>query len=634
MIVITGKKENVQEARDRIQKIQNELANIVTEEIQIPPKFYNSLIGAGGKLISAIMEECGGVSIKFPTAESKSDKVTIRGPKDDVERAKVQLLEMSNEKELSSFSAEVRANPKHHRFLIGKKGASIKKIRDSTGARIIFPTNDDKDKEVITIIGKKEAVETAKAQLETIIKEVNNNTEGEMDVDPKYHKHFVAKRGEVINKISEECGGVTISFPRSTEPDSTRVTLKGPKEGIEAAKQRIVEIVGDLEAMVTIECIIAQRHHRSVMGKRGAKVQAITHDFDVQVKFPERKGDTNGEIVNGGDTSGDIIRISGKLEKCEAAKQALIDLVPITEEIDVPFDLHRSIIGKRGDDVRELMNRYDVHIELSPQDQKLDVIKVSGAAQNVRDAKAAIADRVKELEKDREDRELRSFELKIQVEPEYHPKIIGRRGAIINKIRTTHGVQISFPRKEDASEDQSTIRIQGYEDSAKSARDEILKIVGDFNDMVKEIVPLDARIHSRIIGQRGRHVRQIMEDYRVDIKFPREGDADMNQVTVMGKEEDVEQCKDHLMNLEEEYMQDVSEAPKQSGGVTYENLFESAMKTNKGFNKSGFVVQGAPWERAPNKDSQIDFPDFGLGGAATSVKENQPSLGSAWNPNR
>lgn len=634
VIVITGKKENVQEARDRIQKIQNELANIVTEEIQIPPKYYNSLIGAGGKLISSIMEECGGVSIKFPTAESKSDKVTIRGPKDDVERAKQQLLELSNEKQLSSFTAEVRANPKHHRFLIGKKGASIKKIRDSTGARIIFPTNDDKDKEAITIIGKKENVETAKAQLEAIIQEVNNNTEGEMDVDPKYHKHFVAKRGEVINRISEDCGGVTISFPRSTEIDSTRVTLKGPKEGIELAKQRIVEIVGDLESMVTIECIIAQKHHRSVMGKRGAKVQAITHDYDVQVKFPERKGETNGELVNGGDPSGDIIKISGKLEKCEQAKQALIDLVPITEEIEVPFDLHRSIIGKRGDDVRELMNRYDVHIELSPQDQKLDVIKVSGAAQNVRDAKTAIAERVVELEKDREDRELRSFELKMIVEPDLHPKIIGRRGAVINKIRTNHGVQISFPRKEDAGEDQSTIRIQGYEEAAKNARDEILKIVGDFNEMVKQNVPLDARIHSRIIGQRGRHVRQIMEDYRVDIKFPRDGDADMNQVTVMGKEEDVEACKDHLLNLEEEYLQDVSEAPKQSTNVTYENLFENAMKhAHTSGSKQGFVVQGAPWEKAPNKDSQIDFPDFGLGGPGASVKDNTP-LASAWNPNR
>lgn len=58
-----------------IQRIQGELANIVVEEITIPPKFYNSLIGPGGKLVHSISMECGGVQIKFPSAESKSDKV-------------------------------------------------------------------------------------------------------------------------------------------------------------------------------------------------------------------------------------------------------------------------------------------------------------------------------------------------------------------------------------------------------------------------------------------------------------------------------------------------------------------------------------------------------------------------------
>lgn len=52
-------------------------ANIITDEIVIPPKFYNSLIGTGGKLIRSIMDDCGGVNIKFPTAESHSDKVCI-----------------------------------------------------------------------------------------------------------------------------------------------------------------------------------------------------------------------------------------------------------------------------------------------------------------------------------------------------------------------------------------------------------------------------------------------------------------------------------------------------------------------------------------------------------------------------
>lgn len=214
VIVISGRKENVNDARDRILKIQSELADVVTEELTIPPKYYNSIIGAGGKLISAIIEECGNVSIKFPTSESNSDKVVIRGPKEDVEKAKAQLIELTNERQLSSFSAEVRAKPSHHKFLIGKNGASIKEIRDQTGARIIFPTNADEDKEVITIIGKEESVLAAKAQLEAIIKNNDNITEGEVTVDPKHHRHFVTRRGEVLRRISDDYGGVLISFPR------------------------------------------------------------------------------------------------------------------------------------------------------------------------------------------------------------------------------------------------------------------------------------------------------------------------------------------------------------------------------------------------------------------------------------
>lgn len=42
----------------------------------------------------------------------------------------------------------------------------------------------------------------------------------------------------------------------------------------------------------------------------------------------------------------------------------------------MPFDLHRSIIGQKGRDVRELMTTYDVHIMLSPAEEKLDYIKV------------------------------------------------------------------------------------------------------------------------------------------------------------------------------------------------------------------------------------------------------------------
>lgn len=47
---------------------------------------------------------------------------------------------------------------------------------------------------------------------------------------------------------------------------------------------------------------------------------------------------------------------------------------------------------------------------------------------------------------------LRSFKLTVTVDPKYHPKIIGRKGAVITQIRTEHEVNIQFPDKDDESQ--------------------------------------------------------------------------------------------------------------------------------------------------------------------------------------
>uniref|UniRef100_A0A1A9WWJ8 K Homology domain-containing protein n=1 Tax=Glossina brevipalpis TaxID=37001 RepID=A0A1A9WWJ8_9MUSC len=652
VIVITGKKENVLDARERIQKIQNELADIVTEEVHILPKYYNSIIGSGGKLISSIMEECGGVSIKFPSSDSKGDKVTIRGPKDDVQKAKAQLLELANERQQASFTAEVRAKHQHHKFLIGKNGASIRKIRDATGARIIFPGNEDVDKEIITIIGKENSVKQAKEQLEAIIKDIDLVTEGEISVDPKHHKHFVTKRGEILHRISEECGGVMISFPRPGV-DSDKVTLKGAKDCIEAAKQRIVEIVADLEAYVTIEVVIPQRLHRIIMGTRGFKVQQVTTEHDVQIKFPDRdatepvEGFTNGTsgIVDGVPTDEpvrqcDIIRITGRIEKCNAAKQALIDLVPITEEVNVPYDLHRTIIGPKGANVRQFMSTYDVHIELPPSETKSDIIKVTGTPAHVAEAKKALGKMIEDYEADRADREARSFMLQIEVDPEYHSKLIGRRGAVINKLRADHDVMISLPKRDD--ENQRIITVTGYQSNAEAARDAIMEIIGELQDMYREVIEVDSRAHAHLIGARGRTIRRMIEDYKVDIKFPSLEEAKINpdMVTIIGKEDDVENAKEAILNMAEDYIRDyldtVPASPQQPtvGAFLPNARGGGGGSGGSGSSENGFVLKDAPWEKkkgktsAPNTQSQEDFPEFAAGGGIQTATP----ITSAWGP--
>ena len=175
----------------------------------IPAKLHNSLIGSRGCLVRSVMEDCGGVHIHFPSEGSGSDRVTIRGPAGEVEKARKQLLQLAEEKvrqrggrvggtpplshescvfslsllprpmitslllpsqQINNFTAELQAKPEYHKFLIGRGGANIRRVRDRTGARIIFPSPDDPEQELITIVGREEAVRQAQQELETLVK--------------------------------------------------------------------------------------------------------------------------------------------------------------------------------------------------------------------------------------------------------------------------------------------------------------------------------------------------------------------------------------------------------------------------------------------------------------------------------
>ncbi|CAL1537044.1 unnamed protein product [Lymnaea stagnalis] len=642
VITITGKKANVEKAQAKIEAIQKEMGNIKELTIDIPNKLHNSLIGSKGRFIRSIMEECGGVMIRFPQEGTKSDKVTIRGPSADVENAKQQLLELANERVNSGFTLEVKAKPQYHKFLIGRGGATIRKVRESTGARIIFPSQQDPDQETISIIGKEEGVKQAKADLESLIKSLDNTIEGEISVDPKHHRYFVARRGEVLRQIADDFGGVIVSFPRSGV-SSDKVVIKGPKDCVEAAKKKILEIVDDLDAQVTVECVIPQSDHRTVMGSGGNNVREVTKQYDVGIKFPDKppnvlhdslsadspdeplplvNGDASSEESTNGPRKGDIIIITGKPENCENARKALLDLVPIVDEVNVPYELHKFIIGQRGKDVRKLMQDFDVNISIPAAEEHSDAVKIRGPPANVRRAREAILDRVNQLEQEREDRELKSFRLTLEVDEKYHPKIIGRKGNVISVIRKNHDVNIQFPDK--GSENPSLISITGYQQNAEAAREDILKIVKDIEDMYVEEVKIDARVHPRIIGARGRGINKLMEDFNVELRFPRPSDPDPSIVTITGAEDNVLDCKDYLLNMEEEFLQDF---------VDQEYIRDLTRPPSKSSTEPsapreptpGFVVKDAPWDRAPDTASQEEFPSFG---AVVAPK------GRSWGPIR
>ena len=127
--------------------------------------------------------------------------------------------------------------------------------------------------------------------------------------------------------------------------------------------------------------------------------------------------------------------------------------------------------------------------------------------------------------------------------PEYLTKIIGRKGAVITKLRDDFKVNIQLPKKEGDSQEEITIT--GLEENAEAAKNEILKIVGQYESM--------------IIGRGGKSIRNSMEEYKVDIRLPRAGDEDLTLVVVSGNQDACQDGIDHLQIMEEDFIQEAAE---------------------------------------------------------------------------
>ncbi|GFT58314.1 vigilin [Nephila pilipes] len=77
---------------------------------------------------------------------------------------------------------------------------------NKTGARIVFPNENDDGKNTITITGRKDEVEAAKDKLNSLFTQLKMQQKTTTEIDPR--------GAEVSKKLSSDYGGVTVSFPK------------------------------------------------------------------------------------------------------------------------------------------------------------------------------------------------------------------------------------------------------------------------------------------------------------------------------------------------------------------------------------------------------------------------------------
>jgi len=240
VIRIEGNKAGVKRARQELEDMIYKLGNEKERDIVIDHRFYRNIIGSKGDNIHEIREMFNQVQITFPGQGEKRDVVKIPGPKEDVDKCHKHLMKVVKKLNESSCVFEVPIYKQFHKFVIGKGGSNIRKIRDETQTKIDLPAEGEKS-DVITITGKKENVEEARDRIQKIQDELANIVTEEIVIPPKYYNSLIGAGGKLSHSIMDSCGGVAIKFPQA-ESRSDKVMVRGPQEDVKMACQQLLEL--------------------------------------------------------------------------------------------------------------------------------------------------------------------------------------------------------------------------------------------------------------------------------------------------------------------------------------------------------------------------------------------------------
>ncbi|KAG6885973.1 hypothetical protein C0993_006900 [Termitomyces sp. T159_Od127] len=551
-IKITGRLENVEEAKRRILSQVERLADETSEILKIPSQYHPSLIGQSGKY-AIRLEEKYSVKITFPrhaadngegkTRESiKADEVLIKGGKTGVAGAKSELLEAFEFEKESNNILKFTVPTRSVARILGRGGASINEIKDTTEAAIdVEKPEDGGALATVTVRGTKKAINAAKAAILAIADQVAEETTASVVVESKYHRTLIGAGGQGLRDLVSRCGGPSdpkvqanlIRFPRQGEP-SDEVRLRGEPKLVEKLKAELEKIVATLRDRVILGVDIPVAQHRVLIGRGGQNLNELQSKRDVQIQFPgSRSYNQVGEPENIADLAesnvANIVKVSGARAAVEATIEELKvdDLNPVSYEVSsspaqssikpaaqanitetmlVPLKYHHAI-SQQGNFFRKLRS-FGVQVDQSRQPSK-------SAVPTKPSSPSASTARIDEAEEEEA------------------------------ALKTRWEVVLNY---QDVEEGDSTWTLKARDQAGlERAQNLIKEAISDAQGMshVGFLTLSDRSVFPRIVGTKGANVARLRAETGADITVGRED----NTIVIIGSESALEAAKDAIVKI-------------------------------------------------------------------------------------
>ena len=502
--------ENVKEAVERIRQIAGESDDVISLDVLVPENTNAIAVIVGKKGVGAMrLQNEFHVSLNVIREESK---VVLRGVKDDVENAKLEVEKIVREqvritKELTIPEITVAE-------IIGKNGANIKQLTSSTGAFIdVLRPGDERNpsknnEHVVRIRGTTDAVDKAFVAIQAIAGVMEDD---QMIVAP-HHMELLKKQEKLKLQRIQNTMDVEITL------DVESGTVHFAAEDKETHKRARSAVKALLQFFFPKE-----------FSRLALKPDVFAATFpkgETGAKLSELAEDSNGAMFEL-DRNQCVVYVMGEESQVELG---MIKLKSLEEEyrrrvreIKVPLSAVRVIIGKKGASIKKLQSSTKLKYDIV-RGQTTATIRIQGDPEKLQAGEDAINAIVEQFKKE-------NFEM--SYDPEAASIIIGAKGATIRRLQEESGTRIELTDK-----GSGLLTIQGKPDAIEKAK-ALLKETLENAGFADDVETIDMDVHpqdiSSIIGKAGATIKEIEAMSGAKVKANRDG----GMVSIRGRPAEV-----------------------------------------------------------------------------------------------
>jgi ribosomal protein S3/ribosomal protein L21E len=640
-IILRGPKDKIGDAAG---SVYLRATSTIAAEVHFQDWMRRYLLGHKGANLQTLVPNQEKLRIDFEDC-----LIYIEGPPEDVIKAQQQLTAEITRLENELCCEMMQVATTLHRFIIGKSGSVVNKLKEEYDVLISVP-NESSNSDQIRLEGKKENVKKVREAINELLQvhqkrqqqvaannaqrsqaaqnNNNNNTRSDgslsnkqgpvheqtqgtvrVEVPKEYHSFIIGKQGSKLHQLEQKYS-CRIHMPNRDEKSDV-IRIVGPNDLIVEAANQIKSIGDDMAKNKTEHLNIPRAFYPWIRGINNEKLDDLIHRTGVKINIPPLQAN-NETIIISGERQG-VDTAAAEINNIYLDKKDSV----VTREISFSKHLHRFIVGRRRTGLDDIFRDTETLVEVPPEDSDSERIILRGPKDKIGEAEAAVNLRAND-----------TITKEVHFQDWMRRYLIGPKGANLqNLVPHQEKLRIDF---EDCH-----LLIEGLSEDVNKAESQLCaEIVRLENEYCSQVMHVDPNLHKFIIGKSGSVVNKLKKEYDVQISVPNES-LKSDLIRFEGKKENVEKVKEAIIDLIEIQQERHQAIINNAQRLQAINKCREPSPPPK--SQQNVEITGAPWQI----DSLEQFPTIGTSNGngsstTTTTKIQQAPLvgGHVWGQRR